>query len=90
MSPPFQGTECAQTKKLCWQVIIEGHFTGQMVTQAHFMEVAMPLGATMPGVPVVELLRAMYDACKEMEDRCVLLGASHWGILISVDACKDE
>lgn len=50
------------------QVIIEGHFTGQMVTQAHFMEVAMPLGATMPGVPVVELLRAMYDACKEMED----------------------
>lgn len=50
------------------QVIIEGHFTGQMVTKAHFMELAMPLGATMPGVPVVELLRAMCNACGDEED----------------------
>lgn len=50
------------------QVIIEGHFTGQMVTKAHFMEVAMPLGATMPGVPVVELLRAMCNAADEQDE----------------------
>jgi len=50
------------------QVLIEGHFTGQMVTKAHFMEVAMPVGATMPGVPVVEMLRAMCKASGDEED----------------------
>eukprot|EP00434_Breviolum_minutum_P001916 symbB.v1.2.001696.t1/scaffold93.1/size335462/11 len=39
-----------------------------MVTKAHFMEVAMPVGATMPGVPVVEMLRAMCKASGDEED----------------------
>ncbi|CAJ1431117.1 unnamed protein product [Effrenium voratum] len=75
------------------QVIIEGHFAGQMVTKAHHMEVTMPLGATIPGVPVVELLRVMRDATSSQEDEKMQQHAevlSSVLALLEVDVLPDE
>jgi len=49
------------------QLLLDGHFAGRVVTKAHCLEIAMPIAATMPGTPVVELIRAVRDALEAHE-----------------------
>jgi len=49
------------------QILLDGHFAGRMVTRMHCLEIAMPVGATLPSTPLLEVLRAVKDANRAVE-----------------------
>eukprot|EP00439_Symbiodinium_sp_Y106_P053752 s298_g7.t1 len=48
-------------------ILLDGHFAGRMVTRMHCLEIAMPVGATLPSTPLLEVLRAVKDANRAVE-----------------------
>ncbi|CAE6924674.1 unnamed protein product [Symbiodinium sp. CCMP2456] len=54
--------------KSCRQILLDGHFAGRMVTRMHCLEIAMPVGATLPSTPLLEVLRAVKDANRSAEE----------------------
>mmetsp|Transcript_49701 Transcript_49701/g.115256 ORF Transcript_49701/g.115256 Transcript_49701/m.115256 type:complete len:538 (+) Transcript_49701:106-1719(+) len=42
-------------------VILEGHFSGNVYTKSHHLEVVLPVEGTVPGAPLLEILRALAE-----------------------------